>query len=40
MDSTEIAVLIGGFGLIALILWYFFGERSPTGSNPGNTPSK
>lgn len=27
MDVTEIAVLVGGVVLIALILWYFFGER-------------
>ena len=27
MDTTEILVIIGGVGLIALTLWYFFGER-------------
>lgn len=27
MDTTEILVTIGGGGLIALVLWYFFGER-------------
>lgn len=27
MDTTEILVVIGGVGLIALVLWYFFGER-------------
>ncbi|HEY8560376.1 MAG TPA: cupredoxin domain-containing protein [Pyrinomonadaceae bacterium] len=27
MDTTEILVIIGGGGLIALVLWYFFGER-------------
>lgn len=27
MDTTEIFVVIGGVGLIALVLWYFFGER-------------
>ena len=27
MDTTEITVIIGGIGLIALTLWYFFGER-------------
>lgn len=27
MDTTEIGVLVGSFLLIALILWYFFGER-------------
>ena len=27
MDSTEIAVVLGGVALIAFVLWYFFGER-------------
>ncbi|MDT7543668.1 MAG: hypothetical protein QOE33_3572 [Acidobacteriota bacterium] len=27
MDATEIGVIIVGAGLIALVLWYFFGER-------------
>lgn len=27
MDSTEITVLVASLVLIALILWYFFGER-------------
>jgi plastocyanin domain-containing protein len=27
MDWTEISVVISGVALIALILWYFFGER-------------
>lgn len=27
MDAAEIAVLIGGVLLIALVLWFFFGER-------------
>ncbi len=27
MDTTEISVIIGGIGSIALTLWYFFGER-------------
>ena len=27
MDTTEILVLVGGAALIALVLWYFFGER-------------
>jgi len=30
MDTTEIIVVIGGIGLIALVLWYFFGEREAT----------
>lgn len=27
MDTTEILVIIGGVVAIALVLWYFFGER-------------
>ena len=27
MDTIEIIVVLGGAGLIALVLWYFFGER-------------
>lgn len=27
MDATEIGVIVVGAGLIALVLWYFFGER-------------
>ena len=27
MDTTEIIVITGGVSLIALTLWYFFGER-------------
>lgn len=27
MDTTEILVVISGAALIALVLWYFFGER-------------
>ena len=30
MDTTEIIVVIGGVALIALTLWYFFGEREAT----------
>lgn len=30
MDTAEIIVVIGGIGLIALVLWYFFGEREAT----------
>ena len=30
MDTTEISVIIGGLILIALTLWYFFGEREQT----------
>jgi plastocyanin domain-containing protein len=30
MDSAEIGVLVAGAGLIAFVLWYFFGERERT----------
>lgn len=30
MDSSEIVVLFSGIVLIALILWYFFGDRAKT----------
>ncbi|HEX8922689.1 MAG TPA: cupredoxin domain-containing protein [Pyrinomonadaceae bacterium] len=30
MDSTEIAVIIGGVVSIGFVLWYFFGERERT----------
>jgi plastocyanin domain-containing protein len=30
MDIIEILVVIGGIGLIAMVLWYFFGEREAT----------
>ena len=30
MDTTDIIVVISGIGLIALVLWYFFGEREAT----------
>jgi len=33
MDTTEIVVIIGGAALIALTLWYFFGEREATEAN-------
>ena len=29
-DGTQLVVLIGGLALIALIIWYFFGERERT----------
>ena len=27
MDTTELIILLGSVALIALVLWYFFGER-------------
>ena len=35
MDSTEIAVIVGGVIGIAFVLWYFFGERERTIIAPG-----
>jgi len=28
MDSTQIAVIVGGLATIAFVIWYFFGERT------------
>lgn len=28
MDATQVAVLVGGIALIALVLWFFFGAQS------------
>src|SRR2546423_13682578 len=30
MDSTQIAVIVGGLAAIAFVIWYFFGKRSRT----------
>jgi plastocyanin domain-containing protein len=35
MDSTEIAVVVAGVALIALVLWYFFGERERVAARAG-----
>ncbi len=35
MDTTEILVVIGGVGLIAFVLWYFFGEREAAAATLG-----
>jgi len=35
MDASEVGVLIGGAALIALILWYFFGERGAVAATAG-----
>ncbi len=37
MDTTEIIVVIGGVGLIALTLWYFFGERETVAAETNET---
>lgn len=37
MDTTEILVIIGGVGLIALTLWYFFGEREKVSAETNET---
>lgn len=35
MDGTEIAVVVGGIILIAVVLWYFFGERERVAARAG-----
>lgn len=35
MDTTEIIVLIGGLATVALVLWYFFGEREAVAARVG-----
>ena len=37
MDTTEILVIIGGVGLIALTLWYFFGTREKIAAETNET---
>ena len=37
MDTTEILVVIGGVGLIALTLWYFFGTREAMSAETNET---
>jgi plastocyanin domain-containing protein len=37
MDTSAIAVLIGGILLIGLILWYFFGERERASATVNTT---
>ncbi len=37
MDTTEITVVIGGVILIALTLWYFFGERETVAAETSET---
>lgn len=37
MDTTEIIVVIGGVALIALTLWYFFGERERVAAQIGES---
>ena len=35
MDTSQVAVLIGGIALIAVTLWYFFGERRQAVADTG-----
>jgi plastocyanin domain-containing protein len=35
MDTTEIIVVFGGLATIALVLWYFFGEREAVAAHAG-----
>ena len=37
MDTTEIIVILGGVSLIALVLWYFFGERESVAATVNET---
>ena len=37
MDTSEIVVLVGGVGLIAFLLWYFFGPREAATATVGST---
>lgn len=37
MDTSEIMVLVGGVALIALTLWYFFGERTKAEAQAGTS---
>jgi plastocyanin domain-containing protein len=37
MDSTAIAVIIGGVIAIAFVLWYFFGERESVAASVGDS---
>ncbi len=37
MDSAEIFVVVGGVTLIALVLWYFFGERASVSAEMNET---
>ncbi|MEO5588857.1 MAG: cupredoxin domain-containing protein [Gemmatimonadaceae bacterium] len=37
MDTTEIFVLVGAVILIAVILWYFFGEREKVAADVGES---
>jgi plastocyanin domain-containing protein len=34
MDATEMVVVVAGVALVALVLWYFFGERERVGAKP------
>lgn len=37
METIEIAVILGGAGLIALVLWFFFGAREATQATAGSS---
>lgn len=37
MDTVEISVVVGGVSLIALVLWYFFGERERVTAETGES---
>jgi len=37
MDSTEMLVLVGAVAMIAIVLWYFFGEREKVAATVTDT---
>jgi plastocyanin domain-containing protein len=37
MDAMEILALVGGIAAIALVLWYFFGEREKVSASIGES---
>ena len=37
MDWIEIAVIAGGIGSIAFVIWYFFGERESVAASTGES---
>ena len=34
MDSIQLVVTLGGLGLVAFILWFFFGPRATATARP------
>jgi hypothetical protein len=40
MDTTEIVVVVGAAALIAVVLWYFFGEGVGTKGKGSHSPQQ